>query len=119
MTCEHHRIIEQYLYYKSWTKERMQFTDEYEEKYTESLKALALRAPVYEASFAMSNRSALKLYDCLVPKVKELSLFCDRCKDKRDKAGLQDPPITEHDENEIRRYWKNKRIEADNKNLHK
>ena len=52
-------------------------------------------SPCFEASFAIDGQSALRLYDCLVPKVKELSLYCDRCKKLRDEKGLHDTPFNE------------------------
>ena len=33
--------------------------------------ALALKTPVNEAEYAIDDRTALSLYDCLIPKIKE------------------------------------------------
>jgi len=63
-------------------------TEELQMKFYRSQEAFAIQAPCYEASFAADHRSALKLYDCLVPKVKELSLRCDRCKALRESKGI-------------------------------
>lgn len=65
----------------------------------------------------MSNKSALLLYDCLVPKVKELNLRCGNCQLLREKAGLVEPPITEQEHNEVFEFWRINAIEADNVNL--
>lgn len=73
----------------------------YESKYQEAIISQCLQSPCFEASFAIDNASALKLYDCLVPKVKELALRCDRCQRVRDEQELHDPPITKMQMEEI------------------
>lgn len=58
------------------------------------MAALALKAPVMDASFAMSQNSALVLYDSLVPKVEQHAyatwVKCKSCKLLRQKKGLDD-----------------------------
>lgn len=34
-------------------------------------RAFALKTPVLEAEYAMDDRTALNLYDCLIPKLRE------------------------------------------------
>ena len=42
---------------------------------TQLEQALAIKTPVMEAEFAMDDRSAISLYDCLVPKLREHRRF--------------------------------------------
>ena len=93
-------------------------TDDFQQKFFETTKNSALTAPCYEASFAMSNQSALRMYDCVVPKIKELSIRCERCKRKREAAGIHDPPLHDDELDDILGFWQNKRVEADIANLH-
>ena len=37
--------------------------------------ALSMKTPVMEAEYAMDDRTALNLYDCLVPKLREHRRF--------------------------------------------
>ena len=105
LTSEHHRIIEQFIFYKNKTQRQLDMSDMLQKKYREAVKAQCLQSPCFEASFATDNRSALKLYDCLVPKVKEHALRCDRCRKIRDEKGLHDPPITKLQTEEMYAYW--------------
>ena len=45
-------------------------------------KMIALKMPVLEAEHAIDERTALSLYDCLVPKIKEHRRFHIRLEDK-------------------------------------
>ena len=70
LSVEHHRLIQQFFDFKRDTQERLDKTDFYEKKFFDATYAFALKAPCYEASFAMNAKSALKLYDCMVPEIK-------------------------------------------------
>ena len=65
----------------------------------------------------MSDRSALKLYDCLVPKVKELSLRCERCRSMQEEGGVIEPQASEDDVYALLTYHKMSSIITENKNL--
>ena len=119
LSREHHAIIQQFVSFKERTEARLEQTDHLEKKFYAAEKAYAQQAPCFEASFAMHHASALRLYNCLVPKVKELSLHCNRCQKEREDAGIEDYPVTETEKDEIMSYWKVRRVEADNNNLFK
>lgn len=78
---------------------------------------IAQQAPCYEASFAMDNRSAFKMYESLVPRVKELALRCGRCRELREQAGIKDPPVSHWHFDDVQSYWHGKELEADVNNL--
>ena len=105
LTSEHHRIIEQFIFYKNKTQRQLDMSDRLQQKYRDAVKAQCLQSPCFEASFAMDNRSVLRLYDCLVPKVKEIALRCVRCRRIRDEKGLHDPPITKMQTEEMYAFW--------------
>ena len=65
----------------------------------------------------MSGRSALRLYDCLMPKVKELSLNCENCRKKRDAAGIKDVPVTRQRQEDMFAYWNKLELETRNADL--
>lgn len=45
-----------------------------------------IKAPALEAAYGVHEKSALKLYDCLVPKIalhaREMGVFCMKCRVK-------------------------------------
>ena len=77
----------------------------------------AIEAPCFEASYAIDCKSALKLYDCLVPKIQEFNLRCHKCRILREEAGLMEPPMPYSKQNQIKQYWQDKQVEADIENL--
>ena len=72
--------------------------EEYKEKFIHSTQLFAQKAPAMEASFAMSEISALKLYNCLMPMVREHEyatwIKCRMCKKKREQEGHRDLMIS-------------------------
>lgn len=54
--------------------------------------AYAQKAPTVEAAYALHEQSALKLYDCLLPKIRQhaqsIGIYCETCKDKNRDAGI-------------------------------
>ena len=53
-----------------------------EEKVVYLERCFALKTPVMEAEFALDERSALSLYDCLIPTLKEHRRFKINLQDK-------------------------------------
>ena len=70
-TEHHHKLIKQFLDFKERTLDILKKNEELEETVGYLEKSLALKSPVMEAEFATDERSALSLYDCLVPMLKE------------------------------------------------
>ncbi len=98
LTKEHHKMIEQYYMYKQQTQDKLDLFEEYKEKFIHSTMLYAQKAPAMEASFAMSENSSLKLYNCLMPFVREHEyatwIKCRMCKKKREEEGHRDLMIS-------------------------
>ena len=67
LTREHHRIVEQFNIYKNTMEDKLFRTHAYYEHDFDFHYEMAKLAPCYEASYALDNLSALKLYDCVLP----------------------------------------------------
>lgn len=82
---------------------------------------LALKAPVMEASFEISEKSPLVLYDCLIPKIKEheyeVYLKCHACKEKRQLLGIIDPTVQAKQLTVQQQYWQMYSLQQDNEEL--
>lgn len=75
LTKEHHNVLRSFLDFKRRTDYIIEERDELREKWSICERALALKAPVREADFALDDESALSLYDCLVPMLKQHRKF--------------------------------------------
>ena len=67
LTKEHHKIIEQFFQLKKQISLDVGTVEQIKQDYVEAMIALACKFPVMEAAYAMSQDSALSLFDCLVP----------------------------------------------------
>lgn len=71
---------------------------DYKQKFADATCAFANKAPTMEPAFAWHEKSALRLYDQIIPKLQENSyatgLKCVKCKEKREENGVKDLPMT-------------------------
>ena len=71
LTRTHHIMIKNFLDFKT-RSEKMQYErDILLENWRTTEAALCMKSPVCEVEFAHDDRTALSLYDCLVPKLRE------------------------------------------------
>ena len=115
LTKKMHAIVDQYFTYKKEIKKQVDQSEDYERKYKETMLAYTQQAPCFEATFAMSAKSKLRLYDCVVPEVKQLAIRCVRCRKERDFAGIHDPPMTDLEVKHYLGYWQKTATENANK----
>ena len=58
----------------------------FEEKYYDISRAYCMKAPTNEAAYAFHDQSPLKLYDCLIPKIRDhvrnVAIYCEPCRAK-------------------------------------
>ena len=104
LTREHHRIIEQFKSYKNSMEDLLVRTYMYFERDFDYHYELAMLAPCYETSYALSNRSALKLYDCVLPQVKSMVPRCSQCYKIRQQSGIDDPPVSDEQLKQMTTY---------------
>ena len=64
-------ILHQFLDYKGRTNSRLAECAWYKENVKVLELTLARKIPVFEAEFGLSETTPLRLYDCLVPRIKE------------------------------------------------
>ena len=74
-TKQHHDIVKQFVAYKIRTCRDLAYAEEQKEYIKNLEQHLALKTPVMEAELAFDESSALSLYDCLIPKIKEHRMF--------------------------------------------
>ena len=70
-TKELHLILEQFIEYKGRTNSRLAECAWYKENVKVLELTLARKIPVFEAEYGLSETTPLRLYDCLVPRIKE------------------------------------------------
>ena len=117
LTREHHRIVEQFKCYKNAMEDKLSRTFSYFERDFDFHYELAMLAPCYEASYALSDLSALKLYDCVLPQVKSMVPRCSQCTKMHQLAGIDEPPVTEEQLKKMTEYWNVNKLILDNKGL--
>ena len=115
ITQKMHAIINQYFNFKKDIQSHVDRSDNLEIKYKETMLAYTQQAPCFEATFAINARSVLRLYDCIVPQVKQLGIRCTRCKDEREQAGIHDPPMTDEEVQSYLGFWQKSETENANK----
>ena len=71
LTREHHKIIQQFLDYKDRIDYFINGLNEAQTRMVTAEMISALKNQIYEAEYATSEDNPLKLFDCLVPKLKE------------------------------------------------
>ena len=76
LLSNHHReLLNKFLDFKDRTTEMMAAAEEQKEYLDYLEKAYVLKTPVMEAEHALDERTALSLYDCLIPKLREHRRF--------------------------------------------
>ena len=84
--------------HKKHTNIRFKACDVFEKKFMLSEKQYALKAPVMEAVYSIHDKSNLKLYDCLVPRMAEyittFQIVCKKCRERAKVAGIEKLPIS-------------------------
>lgn len=75
LSKQHHRVIEQFIEFKDRTEAKLNRAINLEKTIAHLERLVALKTPVMEAEYAIDERSALSLYDCLVPALKEHRRF--------------------------------------------
>ena len=72
MLCREHRLIaRQFIDFKTDTYTKMDKMDFYYKDLIRAEQRLVLKNPVLEAEYILNSDSPLKLYDCLIPRMKE------------------------------------------------
>ena len=83
--------------YKNALKEQLDKGEDYRQKYLDTMTMLAIKAPAMEAAYSIAENSDLKLYNCLIPKIrdhmKSVGIFCNNCRDKAQKEGVMAFPL--------------------------
>ena len=69
LTKQHASVVDQYLTYKKMTRSKIHENTKLKEQVYEAESLNALKFPLYEAYYAIDDRTALTKYDCLVPRV--------------------------------------------------
>ena len=75
LTKTHHNVLTNFMQLKNKTEKMIVERDHILKRWIYCERALALKAPVREAEFALDDQSALSLYDCLIPMLKEHRRF--------------------------------------------
>ena len=70
-TKELQLVINQFIDLKKQTFDRMAEIDWYKENVKVLELTLARKIPCFEAEYGLSESTPLRMYDCLIPKVKE------------------------------------------------
>ena len=98
LSKEHYKMIEQFLIFKNDTQLRLDQADIFEDRLADASLLYAQKAPAMEAAYALQQNSALKMYDCLVAKIrdhaKESGINCNKCRDKARRAGVVAFPLS-------------------------
>ena len=68
-------MLQDFLVYKERNDKLIEEREILHQNWIECERALALKTPVREAEFALDDSSALELYDCLLPLIKEHRRF--------------------------------------------
>ena len=68
LTREVHMILMQFLSYRRETANKEAYLDTCRSKFADAVIAYGVKAPVMEATFGMWEKTAFKLYDCLIPR---------------------------------------------------
>ena len=71
LTQEHRKLLKQFFEYRERTHSRLVYLEEQDEKYCETIRNWALIASTTEGMYALDEKNALQMYNCLVPKMKE------------------------------------------------
>lgn len=71
LTKTHHNILQGFIQFKARNDKLIRERETMYACWLYSERALALKTPVREAEFALDDQSALRMYDCLLPLLKE------------------------------------------------
>ena len=92
LSKEHHRIINQYFALRKDNEDKTEQIKDLELKLKQAEMSYAMKAPTMEFSYAIHEKSKIKLYDSLVPKIRshayEVGIFCQECKEKNRSANI-------------------------------
>lgn len=75
MTKHHYGLIKQFIKYKERSDRQLKISDKLNSHVASLEQRLAIKSPILEAEYAIDDATALSLYDCLVPKIKEHRRF--------------------------------------------
>ena len=75
LTRQHHSILQQFLDWKERTYWKIRQADRQAARLGELENRLSSKTPVLEAENAVDDRTALSMYDCLIPRLKEHRRF--------------------------------------------
>lgn len=75
LTKSHRNVIRQFIEYKERSEQQLQEAEAKVQCIPLLEQLVAQKTPVMEAEYAIDDRSPLNLYNCLVPKLKELRRF--------------------------------------------
>ena len=82
ITKQHHNLVKQFLNYKYRSQKILTENAKLKKEIAYLELAYVQKTPVMEAEFALDERSALSLYDCLTPTLKEHRRFKINIEDK-------------------------------------
>ena len=71
LSKEHRSILKGFLDYRDFAERLIAERNFLHGQWQLFERNLALKSPVMEAEYAMDDRTALSLYDCLIPKLRE------------------------------------------------
>ena len=73
-----------------------------------------------EAAFSIHDNSSLRLYDCLVPTIRDrmidFGFFCDDCKKKTKQKGIMFSPLNMIEMKQRNQMWESKLPELEKEN---
>ena len=75
LTRTHHKVLQDFLVFKERNDKLIDERETLLTRWVECEKALALRTPVREAEYALDDWTPFRLYDCLLPMIKEKRRF--------------------------------------------
>ena len=75
LTKAHHQILKQFIAFKDRSTFQMKQADRMHKYVAKLEERLAMRSPTLEAEHAIDDRTALTLYDCLMPQLREHRKF--------------------------------------------
>ena len=75
LTAEHRKLLKQFIEYKERNNEKLDEADRFVKWSKEVELSAAMKTPVMEAEHAIDDCTAMSLYDCLIPKLREQRRF--------------------------------------------
>ena len=75
LTRTHHKMIRDFMTFRSRNEDVLREREKLLQNWIFCEEALAHRSPTFEAEFALDEKTALSMYDCLVPVLREHRRF--------------------------------------------